>query len=208
MGGGDFDPAWGLAQAILGFTLIVGVFQLFNHGINGIRWVHKKVSGNTELTQDSNALLNSSDLEAENNSFFKSFTSYLIPFFRYLLATIYFFSVVGAVSDKYSIFAQPQIVELDYYLTRFTRLLSMQLLVICMVCLLWCYATQGMRRLIPWGLFIISVDVVSEVVFQYFQYPFYHWMQLVELLLTGLALLVIPATGFVVFKYLYKLQRV
>jgi hypothetical protein len=155
------------------------------------------------------ALLQSSPTwKAKTIPFLNRLPIFFIPVFRYLLAVIYIWFVGAAVSSKYSVFEQPNITELNRYLASFKHLLMMQSLALCTVCLLWAYATQWMRRLMPWGLFIISMDVVVDVILQFLHSPFYHWVQQAELLLSGLALWVIPATGFVVFKYLDKLWHI
>lgn len=210
MGGMDLnlDPSIGLAKVILGLTLFVGMFQLIRHTIKGIKWIQSIIFANKETTQEINVTLNSSALDAltvKSDSILKLCAFYLTPVFRNILAIMYFLSILIVVL-KGSIFTD-KVFDFDNYLAGFEYLLGIQFFIICLAYLLWSYATHKMRRLIPWGLFIISVDVVIEVISQYFQYPFYHWVQLAELLLSGLALLIIPGTGFLIFNYIFKLQK-
>jgi hypothetical protein len=83
----------------------------------------------------------------------------------------------------------------------------MQFVVLCFAGLLWYSKPGWMREFIPLGLFALGFDAVVDMIVQFFDYPFFHWVQVTEWLLSGVILLIIPTLGFLTFNYLGKLQH-
>lgn len=197
----NFDPTFEWAQIILSLTVLVGLWQLFYHGIKLLYrqlWI---------LTGKEASPSNAATAYWETTWLHQLLVSYLIPFLRYMLATIYVLAVLLAVSRRYPVFKR-KITDFDQYLASFTDSLILQLLVIGTAALLWCYASGAMRRSIPWGMFVIGLDVVAETVWQFFRHPVFHWLQVADFFMTGLVLLVIPWAGFFIFNRFSRSETV
>jgi hypothetical protein len=195
---GDINPNLELAKTILGFTLFVCIFQLIIHGSKGIYAVYKRVFSNSKIAKETDDSLNSSDIEedVENITFFNYLcTSYLNSLMRFLLAIIYIRSIALVISATHSIFESNHNHDLV--------LLLMQFFVIFIAGLLWYSASFWIKRFVSCGLFIVSMDVVINILLLFFRYSFIDF----ELLLSRLILLIIPAVGFLIFNYLFKLQK-
>jgi hypothetical protein len=205
---GIVDPSLDLAQVIVGFTLFVCIFQLIIHGSKWIYSVYKRVFSNSKIAKETDDSLNSSNIEAdvENITFFNYLrTSYLNSLLRFLLAIMYIRSITLVISRTHAVFEGN--FNHYHYLANSIDVLTMQFAVICIASLLWYSAPYWIKKLVYWGLFIVSLDIVIEIMLQFLYPPFFHWIHLAELLLSGLGLLIIPTVGFLVFNYRFRLQQ-
>jgi hypothetical protein len=165
MGSLSIDPNLVLAKAVLGFTLLLCIYQLIIHGLKGIYWVYTRFEGNAEKTKIDaclNAFSKREDKDDENISFFNYLrTSYFNSLLRWLLALLYIRSITLAISITDAVFGRN--VYRLHYSTTFTDFFAIQFAVICIAGFLWYRASYWVKRFVYCGLIIVAAKVVLTI---------------------------------------------
>jgi hypothetical protein len=179
MGWVNYDPVFSLAGYILAITILVAIWKLLGY-----------------IATDTSPLNSEKELSVKPSS------SVIVQFFRFILHFLYPSLIVLTLSTDYPLFKEKDL-YLEGYLFNMSPILILQAISVCSACLLWIYSQQKMiSKPIYWGLFLLSVGAIVKTISQH---SIAHWIQLVELLLSGGVLLIIPLLGFVVIKNIPKL---
>jgi len=175
----NYDPIFSLAGYILAITLLVAIWKLLGY-----------------IATDT------SPLDSEKELSVKTSSSVIVQFFHFILYFLYPSLIVLTLSTDYPLLKVKDL-YLEGYLFNMSPILILQAITVCSASLLWIYSQQKMiRKLIYWGLFILSLGTIVKTILQH---SIAHWIQLVELLLSGGVLLIIPLLGFVVIKSMPKM---
>lgn len=182
MGMINYDPVFSLAGYILAITILVAIWKLLGY-------IAKPET-------------DTSPLNSEKEFSVKPSSGRIVQFFRFILHFLYPSLIVLTLSTNFPLLKEKDL-YLAGYLFRMSPILILQAITVCSACLLWIYSQQKtISKLIYWGLFLLSVGAIIKTISQH---STAHWIQLMELLLSGGVLLIIPLLGFVFIKYMPKL---
>lgn len=200
-----YDPSLGLTWFILSITLLVVIWKLLGHGSSFIAFMYKELR-RKDSTEVSRIAVSNSLANSDNSALIRWLRKRASLVCNGLLIT-YLITILCIVYPDYPVFNK-KAVSFDAYLIIILDTLMIQLLAVCTACLLWCYANNTLRRVLMPSLWILLLDIFIELGLQLYQHPTFHWVQRIEILASGIVLLIVPVIGLVLIKNMHKLTAI
>lgn len=137
------------------------------------------------------------------------FISYLNwRFFNtFLMMSFSFFSLLSFIA-YYPQFSR-RALEIEEYLFNMSHIFFFQCLAIFSAVLFSHHSNdrQETDKIIYWAFFLQCLGIIFRCVVHTFNYPSFHWVQIIEIILTGIILIFIPVLGLLFFYVRQKMAQ-
>lgn len=196
MGSLSFDPLIPLAGSVLeGCYLLVALLLVFHLGKLAWRLYRQSNRDATALpaiAPPADAIESTDDLSLLHR--------YTVFFFRAVVSATFITLVVLLLTRRYRVY-EYRVQNFDLYVADLFQSLALPCLAAIAAFLLRYYGNMGIYPLVRIGLWAVLLDIFFETMSQLLLYPVNHWVQFLEIALTGGALLTAPLAACLLIKF-------